>query len=62
MVVGPGSRFVMPRGFQGSWEVMETTTKRFVIFEAHRNRLAIAVCPPMARLEPASVPGQRQPC
>ena len=31
--VHPGSRFVMPRGFQGSWEVLVTTTKRFVIYE-----------------------------
>lgn len=29
----PGDRFVIPRGFSGTWEVMETTTKRFVIYE-----------------------------
>lgn len=29
-----GDRFVLPRGFVGTWEVVETTTKRFVIYEA----------------------------
>ena len=29
-----GDRFVIPRGFVGTWEVVTTTTKRFVIFEA----------------------------
>jgi uncharacterized cupin superfamily protein len=29
-----GDRFVIPRGFAGTWEVLVTTTKRFVIFEA----------------------------
>jgi uncharacterized cupin superfamily protein len=29
-----GDRFVIPRGFVGTWEVVETTTKRFVIYEA----------------------------
>lgn len=29
----PGDRFVVPRGFTGTWEVVETTTKRFVIYE-----------------------------
>ena len=29
-----GDRFVIPRGFVGTWEVVATTTKRFVIFEA----------------------------
>ena len=29
-----GDRFVIPRGFLGTWEVVTTTTKRFVIFEA----------------------------
>ena len=29
-----GDRFVIPRGFLGTWEVVATTTKRFVIFEA----------------------------
>lgn len=28
-----GDEFVMPKGFQGTWEVVETTTKRFVIYE-----------------------------
>lgn len=32
--VGPGDSFVIPRGFRGTWEVVETTTKRFVIYEA----------------------------
>jgi uncharacterized cupin superfamily protein len=34
--VGPGDSFVIPRGFVGTWEVVETTTKRFVIYEAAR--------------------------
>ena len=29
-----GDRFVIPRGFVGTWDVVATTTKRFVIFEA----------------------------
>lgn len=29
----PGDRFVISRGFVGTWEVVATTTKRFVIFE-----------------------------
>ena len=28
-----GDRFVVPRGFVGTWEVVEPTTKRFVIYE-----------------------------
>jgi uncharacterized cupin superfamily protein len=28
-----GDEFVVPRGFVGTWEVVETTTKRFVIYE-----------------------------
>lgn len=28
-----GMRFVIPRGFEGTWEVVQTTTKRFVIYE-----------------------------
>lgn len=28
-----GDEFVIPQGFTGTWEVVETTTKRFVIFE-----------------------------
>lgn len=33
VAVGPGDSFVVPRGFVGTWEVLETTTKRFVIRE-----------------------------
>ena len=33
-VVVAGERFVVPRGFTGTWEVVETTTKHFVIYEA----------------------------
>jgi uncharacterized cupin superfamily protein len=29
-----GDSFVVPRGFIGTWEVVERTTKRFVMFEA----------------------------
>jgi uncharacterized cupin superfamily protein len=29
-----GERFIVPRGFVGTWEVVETTTKQFVIYEA----------------------------
>jgi uncharacterized cupin superfamily protein len=32
-----GDSFVIPRGFVGTWEVVETTTKRFVIYEATAN-------------------------
>lgn len=28
-----GDEFVIPKGFKGTWEVVETTTKRFVIYE-----------------------------
>ncbi len=31
--VRAGDSFVVPRGFIGTWEVLETTTKRFVIHE-----------------------------
>lgn len=31
--VSAGDSFVIPRGFSGTWEVVETTTKRFVIYE-----------------------------
>lgn len=34
MEVTAGESFVVPRGFTGTWEVVETTTKRFVIYEA----------------------------
>lgn len=33
VAVGPGDEFVIPRGFVGSWEVVEPTLKRFVIHE-----------------------------
>ena len=29
----PGDEFIIPKGFVGTWEVIETTTKRFVIYE-----------------------------
>jgi hypothetical protein len=32
--VAAGESFVIPRGFVGTWEVVETTVKRFVIYEA----------------------------
>jgi uncharacterized protein len=32
--VTAGESFVVPRGFVGTWEVVEATTKRFVIYEA----------------------------
>jgi uncharacterized cupin superfamily protein len=31
---GPGSAFVVPAGFEGTWEVLETCTKFYAIFEA----------------------------
>jgi uncharacterized cupin superfamily protein len=31
--VRAGDAFVIPAGFRGTWEVVETTTKRFVIHE-----------------------------
>jgi uncharacterized cupin superfamily protein len=33
VTVGAGDSFVVPRGFVGTWEVVATTTKRFVIHE-----------------------------
>ena len=30
---GSGDEFVIPRGFVGTWEVVEPTLKRFVIHE-----------------------------
>jgi uncharacterized cupin superfamily protein len=33
VTVSAGESFVIPRGFVGTWEVVETTTKRFVIHE-----------------------------
>ncbi len=32
--VGPGDEFVIPRGFIGTWQVIETTRKTYVIYEA----------------------------
>ena len=32
--VSAGDSFVVPRGFVGTWEVVERTTKRFVVYEA----------------------------
>ncbi len=34
VTVRPGDEFVIPRGFAGTWEVVEPTRKRFVIYEA----------------------------
>ena len=34
VTVRPGDEFVIPRGFKGTWEVVEPTRKRFVIYEA----------------------------
>jgi len=31
--VGPGDEFVIPRGFVGTWQVIETTRKTYVIYE-----------------------------
>ena len=31
---GPGAGFVVPSGFEGTWEVLETCTKFYAIFEA----------------------------
>jgi uncharacterized cupin superfamily protein len=31
--VGPGDEFTIPAGFSGTWRVLETTRKRFVIHE-----------------------------
>ena len=33
VTVCAGESFVVPRGFVGTWEVVQTTTKRFVIYE-----------------------------
>lgn len=32
-MVSAGDNFVIPAGFAGTWEVVEPTTKRFVIYE-----------------------------
>jgi uncharacterized cupin superfamily protein len=34
LTVSAGDSFVIARGFVGTWEVVERTTKRFVIYEA----------------------------
>ena len=34
LTVRAGDSFVIPRGFVGTWEVVDRTTKRFVIYEA----------------------------
>lgn len=34
LVVQTGDEFVIPRGFEGTWQVLEYTKKRFVIYEA----------------------------
>lgn len=34
VTVTAGESFVIPRGFVGTWEVVEPSTKRFVIYEA----------------------------
>jgi hypothetical protein len=31
--VGPGDEFVIPRGFEGVWEVLECTRKTYVIYD-----------------------------
>jgi uncharacterized protein len=33
VTVQAGDSFVIPAGFTGTWEVLETSTKRFVIYE-----------------------------
>jgi len=33
VTVRPGDEFVIPRGFVGTWEVLQPTLKRFVIYE-----------------------------
>ena len=33
VTVAAGDSFVIPRGFVGTWEVVEATLKRFVIYE-----------------------------
>ena len=31
---GPGSAFIIPAGFKGSWEILETAKKYYAIFQA----------------------------
>jgi len=33
VTVRPGDEFVIPRGFVGTWDVLQPTLKRFVIYE-----------------------------
>jgi uncharacterized protein len=33
---GPGSAFLIPAGFKGSWETVETLRKYYAIFEPGR--------------------------
>jgi uncharacterized protein len=33
VTVVAGESFIVPRGFVGTWEVVQTTTKRFVVYE-----------------------------
>lgn len=33
VTVGAGDAFVVPRGFVGTWQVVETTRKSFVVYE-----------------------------
>jgi uncharacterized cupin superfamily protein len=33
VTVAAGDSFVIPRGFVGSWEVVEATRKNFIIYE-----------------------------
>ena len=39
--VGPGDEFVIARGFEGVWEVLERTRKTYVIYEARAAAAAI---------------------
>lgn len=36
ITVKAGDEFIVPKGFVGSWEVIETSTKRFVIYELEK--------------------------
>lgn len=36
---GPGDAFLMPRGFQGTWNMPQGLRKYFVIFDAEKQRL-----------------------
>ena len=40
-----GDSFVVPKGFSGTWEVVVTSTKRFVIFEATAGLASSAIAP-----------------